>query len=96
MTGHDIPKSLRQVLDERKRQDKKWGEQNHNDLYWLGILIEEVGELAKALIEMPTEAQGTISGLDYHEREVEINRELTQVTAVGLAWVECRERNKLP
>lgn len=65
------------IANERSRQDAKWGEQNHPDLYWLGILTEEVGELAKAIIE------------EDHEHAVE---ELVQVTAVGVAWLESIER----
>lgn len=42
---------FKQIQDERAQQDKQWGEQNHGDLYWLGILVEEVGEIAKAIIE---------------------------------------------
>lgn len=40
-----------EVLEERKRQDIKWGEQNHTDLEWLAIVLEEVGECAKAILE---------------------------------------------
>jgi hypothetical protein len=36
---------------ERARQDAKWGVQDHDAPYWLGILVEEVGELAKDIIE---------------------------------------------
>jgi len=36
---------------ERERQEKKWGEQNHFDSIWLAILTEEVGEVAKAILE---------------------------------------------
>jgi len=39
-----------QVLDERERQFKKWGSQRHNKAFWLAILVEEVGEAAKALL----------------------------------------------
>lgn len=39
------------IRKERQKQDEKWGEQNHGDLYWLGILVEEVGELSKEIIE---------------------------------------------
>jgi len=39
------------ILAERRRQDEKWGEQNHDDLRWLAILTEEVGELAKCIVE---------------------------------------------
>lgn len=68
---------LSEVMLERAAQDRKWGEQNHPDLYWLAILTEEVGELAQALIE---------------GRAADARRELTQVTAVGLAWLEAMER----
>ncbi len=34
------------VLDERWRQDNKWGPQHHTELEWLAILAEEFGEAA--------------------------------------------------
>jgi len=40
------------IIDERRRQDKKWGEQNHDDWHWLAILTEEVGEVAKAMLDL--------------------------------------------
>ena len=36
---------------ERDRQDKKWGKQQHPDFFWLTILVEEIGEVAKSLLE---------------------------------------------
>lgn len=42
---------LELVRQERQKQDAKWGKQNHPDFFWLGILTEEVGEVAKALLE---------------------------------------------
>ena len=42
---------MKSVIAERARQDAKWGEQNHHPLAWLGILTEEVGELAEAILE---------------------------------------------
>lgn len=43
--------SLVRVLQERDRQQKKWGEQNHNDGKWALILLEELGEFAKDCLE---------------------------------------------
>jgi len=61
------------VAAERRRQDKKWGVQNHTDEKWLAILVAEVGELAKEVLEGdPT-------------RRTE---ELTHVAAVSAAWYE--------
>ena len=42
---------VRIIYEERNRQDIKWGEQHHTNLFWLGILIEEIGEIAKAILE---------------------------------------------
>ncbi len=40
-----------EVIVERKIQDLKWGPQHHSPETWLTILIEEVGEAAKARLE---------------------------------------------
>lgn len=58
------------VRAERARQVEKWGEQHHDATYWLGILVEEIGEVAKAVIE---------------HRPEDAVRELVQVAAVALA-----------
>jgi NTP pyrophosphatase (non-canonical NTP hydrolase) len=42
---------IEQVLQERKRQDRLWGIQDHNDDRWYAILGEEFGELGKAINE---------------------------------------------
>lgn len=39
------------VHSELNRQHRKWGDQYHSDTYWLGIIMEEIGEVAKAVIE---------------------------------------------
>ena len=82
----DCPISTLKVLQERLRQDKKWGEQNHAPFVWLGILMEEVGELSQALLQ--TAFGGDKGG------EQNIDDELVQVAAVALAMVECCHRNK--
>ena len=67
-----------EILQERKKQDMKWGDQSHHpNLYWLGILVEEVGEVAKALIE----------------DDDNWRYELVQVAAVALSWLETLERS---
>lgn len=70
------------VMLERMAQDRKWGEQNHDDLGWLPILTEEVGEVAQALLrQKDTDAS-------------DLKHELTQVAAVAVAWVECIMRRE--
>jgi NTP pyrophosphatase (non-canonical NTP hydrolase) len=74
---------VRQVLTERERQDRKWGEQNHDPLFWLAILQEEVGETAKAILEARFARNGQYS--EYRE-------EMIQVAAVAIAAIECLDR----
>ena len=39
------------VQAEMDRQVEKWGEQRHWDHEWLAIVMEELGEVAKAIVE---------------------------------------------
>lgn len=66
-------------LNERTKQDSKWGEQNHDIFKWLAILGEEVGEINKAALE---------------NKYDEIINELIQTGAVVIAMIESLERNK--
>ena len=62
--------SFAEVSVERKRQRKKWGEQTHSPEKWLTILLEEVGEVANALLEDDMEG---------------FHKELIEVAAVAVA-----------
>ena len=67
---------LQAVRDERAKQDAKWGkaaERNLPPQTWLTILMEEVGEAAKATLEGDP--------VNYAE-------ELVQVAAVAVAALE--------
>ncbi len=64
---------LQAIRDERARQDVKWGVQRHTPEKWLVILMEEVGEVARASLEGDT--------VGYAE-------ELIQVAAVTVAALE--------
>lgn len=65
---------LDEIRNERQRQYDKWGEQlNNSPSIWLTILMEEVGEAAKALLERDAEGYRT---------------EMVQVAAVAAAMVE--------
>ena len=75
---------IREVLDERDRQDQKWGnipEQidslKHADHELLAILTEEVGECARTLND--------------HEPTERKERELIQVMASAMLWLEILE-----
>jgi hypothetical protein len=81
---------LQDVMDERLRQDAKWGEQNHDDPVWAAILGEEVGEACKATLER---AFGWDGGIDTTSTPSELLRaELVQVAAVAVAWIERIDR----
>lgn len=70
-------KILDEVLDERLRQDNKWGQQNHNTFKWMTILGEEFGEACRGAFEDDL--------ANYRE-------ELIQVAAVAVAAVENLDR----
>jgi NTP pyrophosphatase (non-canonical NTP hydrolase) len=76
--------ALQSVLDERKRQDAKWGQQNHDPFLYLTILGEEYGETCQAALE----ARFGSGSLD-HLRE-----EAVQTAAVALAIIECLDRKQ--
>lgn len=66
---------LRRINDERARQQANYGDdRNLDDTFWNIILVEEVGEVSKAILESDP-------GLE---------DELIQVAAVAVAWLEDR------
>jgi hypothetical protein len=69
----DQPAWIYTIKAERARQDKKWGEQNHDDHKWNTILCEEKGEVSKAILEH--DGPGVL-------------KELSHVAAVAVAWIE--------
>ena len=70
---------LDQIRDERNRQDTKLGQQKYPDTAWATILGEEFGEAC----------QDALKG-----RRVNLRKELIQVAAVAVAWVECIDRGE--
>ncbi len=79
-------KIINKVLEERKRQDAKWGEQNHSAYVWASIIGEEYGEMCKAINEF---------GFDpTPRREQDIYTEAIQTIASCVAMLECMKRNR--
>jgi len=75
-------KILREVIDERQRQDDKWGVMNHNGPTWSAVLGEEYGEVCQEVLRM-----------DFGKKDAaDLRKELIQVAAVAVAWIECLER----
>ena len=81
-----MDKALSDILEERARQDAKWGEQNHDPFTYLTILMEEIGELSQAALH---NRFGGKHGEFSHVRE-----EAVQTAAVAVAIVECLDRAK--
>jgi NTP pyrophosphatase (non-canonical NTP hydrolase) len=76
------------VIDERIRQDKKWGTQRHSWGEWLGILGEEFGEVCQAInrIHFPIDAKETDAD--------DLYTELMHVAAVAVAIAEHLEEER--
>lgn len=95
-----------EVISEMRRQREKWGEQNHGDYYWNGILMEEVGEASKVMIEnsirsyvgaVTVDADGPCKVNVVVDRPSNgaLRAELIQVAAVALSWIECMDRREV-
>lgn len=74
---------LKEIADERKRQDTTWGVQDHDMADWYTILGEEFGEVGKAICE------SKLQGMGQPER---IRLELVQVAAVAVSMLESFDR----
>jgi len=75
---------------ERSRQDELWGEQNHSQQGWTGILGEEFGEYCQAVNETYLN-----NATKKHEGGYEnMLKELTHVAAVAVGAMESLMRNK--
>ncbi len=74
--------AMQSVLAERRRQNEKWGEQNHHDFVWLAVATEELGEVAQAMLH--DQFGGDHAGT--------VRDELVQLAAVALQWIECIDR----
>lgn len=95
---------LGEVDRERRRQDAKWGEQNHAATVWLTVLTEEVGELAEAILEHRAAQRGSVNKRIFEAMAAGVlddpvkhwhtamREEAVQVAAVAAAIVEWLDR----
>ena len=78
---HEAIKKVNEaVLNERFRQNAKWGMQVHPHGTWLAILGEEFGEVCEALQHGSQSSKDTDASNLYEE--------LIHVAAVASAWAE--------
>ncbi|MCT4647589.1 MAG: MazG-like family protein [Carboxylicivirga sp.] len=87
-------KIYREIVDERQRQDEKWGEQNHKPVEWCAILGEEVGEVNKAALESHFKSRFKCYEEGAKEALANYREELIQVAALAVAMIESLERNE--
>ncbi len=83
-----MQKILEEIAKERKRQDEKWGEQNHSPIEWIAILTEEVGEISKEALEFHFKHKKPKKSLANYRKE------LIQTAAVTVAMLESLDRNE--
>ncbi len=93
MTLADIPDIqagiIVEAILERNRQDEKWGVVNHHPDKWLAILVEEVGEVAKAGLEVYPTHQRLVA---FDQASKEWRTELVHVMAVAMAAIEYHDK----
>lgn len=74
-------KFYEEIVEERRRQRQKWGTQVHSLWTWFLIELEEIGEVANALLETRLYKNGRL-GKDH------VRKEVVQVVTVALAFVQ--------
>ena len=57
-----------EIVAERQRQEEKHGPQDHDETFWLPILAEEFGEVAKEVCELTQLAAVCVSMLENFEQ----------------------------
>ena len=72
----------REILEERKRQDKEWGVNHHSPVIWSGILSEESGEVSKGALEAYFDNYASTGDWSNYREE------LVQAAAVAIAAIE--------
>lgn len=65
------------IAQERERQDNRWGGRLHTGSQWVALLAEELGEVAKAVME------GDVLGYEV---------ELVQLAAVAVAALDQEQK----
>lgn len=73
-----------EINSERMRQDRKWGaiaSRSHEHMYWMTVLVEEVGEAAKEIWHLVTKRR---------KDRLKLKMELIHCAAVIVAWLEDR------
>lgn len=94
---------MNEILEERIRQDKKWGEQNHPNGTSIALFKEKCDALREACDQ--AHKDGTLTWMhilfeEFYEAMAEedpsaLRKELIQVSAVAGGWIEAIDRAEL-
>ena len=90
MTNMNDLRTISRVLAERDRQDREWGEQNHDNFTFVAVLAEEVGEVAQAALQANFENDGP------ERDDTDVAEELVQTAAVAVNFLGAIERRTTP
>jgi hypothetical protein len=99
-----VTQALGDVLNERNRQDEKWGRQRHLLGDWFLIIGEELGEAQEAALHLRFPPPGTETEFDGRLDSdlirkadlMKLRKELVQVAASALAAVEAMDDDPAP
>lgn len=81
--------AIQSIIQERTRQDAKWGQQDHEPMAWMGILGEEFGELCEAVNETHFNNGPEARKKGGYEN---MRAEAVQVAAVAVSFIEALDR----
>ena len=91
---------IKDIINERSRQEEKWGEQNHDPFAWMTIFGEEFGEACQKALTLrfykgPAGGGGCGDESEFRQfTHDELRHQLVQCAAVAMAAVECLDRCK--
>ena len=86
MTNMNDLRTIGRVLAERDRQDREWGDRNHDNFTFVAVLAEEVGEVAQAALQANFENDGP------ERDDTDVAEELVQTAAVAVNFFGAIER----
>ncbi len=88
-------RAFQETINERRRQDRKWGEQDHSFVEWISILAEEFGEASRAANHAYFMIQKEEYDFDAVQNWIKNYRqELIETAAVCIAAVENLDREQ--
>ena len=95
----EFKRVVKDVETERIRQDQKWGVQHHHPMEWLVILMEELGEASKEMVDYNfgynLKGSSEANASRQAQRKANYRTEMVQVAAVAMSMIEDFDRNPI-